>query len=61
MPIIQLILIIALIGFLLWAVTTFIPMEPRIKQILVGAVVILLVLWLISMFFPGLNSIRIGH
>lgn len=50
MPLIQLIIIIAVVGVLLWLVTTYIPMEANIKRILVAVVVIALVLWLLNVF-----------
>lgn len=53
MPIIQLIVILIIIGVLLWLANTYIPMDPKIKQILNVVVVIATVLWLLFMFFPG--------
>jgi hypothetical protein len=61
MPLVQLILILALIGFVLWVVNQVVPMEPRIRNIMNGAVAVFVVLWLISLFFPSLMSIRIGR
>jgi hypothetical protein len=62
MSLISLILTIVVVGLLLWAVNTFIPMEGRIKQILNVVVIIALVLWLLSAFgvFAGLSGVRIG-
>lgn len=47
---IGLILTLVLVGVLLWAVNTYIPMDPKIKQILNIVVVILVVLWLLRVF-----------
>lgn len=33
MPIIQVLLVLAVIGFVLWLVTTYIPMAPPIKTV----------------------------
>jgi hypothetical protein len=46
----QVFLTIIVIGVLLWLATTYIPMNPTIKSILVAAVVICLVLWLLQVF-----------
>ena len=53
MGLIQLIVIIVVIGVVLWAVNTYIPMDAKIKKILNIAVVVVVVLWLLSIFFPG--------
>jgi len=65
MPVLQLIFILVIIGLVLWLVNTFIPMEPRIKNILNVVVIICVVLWLLSVFL-GVNwgsfgDIRVGH
>jgi hypothetical protein len=44
------ILTIVVVGVLLWLVTTYVPMNATIKNILVAVVVIALVLWLLSVF-----------
>jgi hypothetical protein len=47
------ILVIALIGFLVYLVTTYIPMPAPFKQVLIVAVVILLVLYLLALLTGG--------
>jgi hypothetical protein len=49
MPILQLVLILALIGVVVWLVTTYIPMPAQIKTLIIVAVVILLVIWIIQL------------
>lgn len=61
MPIIQIIVVLIVIGFLLWVVNTIIPMDARIKQVLNAIVILLVVLWLLNLFFPALGSWRLGH
>jgi len=46
----HLIIILAVIGILLWAVNTYVPMDPKIKRIMNIAVVVIVVLWLLSLF-----------
>jgi hypothetical protein len=45
---IQLIVVIALVGLILWAVNSFIPMQAQVKTILNVVVVIGLVLWILE-------------
>ena len=58
---INLILTLVIVGVLLWAVNTYIPMDAKIKQILNVVVVILVVLWLLRVFgvLGGANDIPI--
>ena len=62
MPIITIIIVIVLVGFLLWALGRFIPMDATIKNILYFVVVLCLVLWLLSVFgvLGSLGSVRVG-
>ena len=62
MTLIHLIVVLIVVGFLLWAVNRFIPMEARIKSILNVVVVIVVVLWLLSVFgiIGSLSGVRIG-
>ncbi len=51
MSIIGIIAVIIVVGVLLWLANSFIPMDANIKRILNAVVIILLVLWLLSLFF----------
>jgi hypothetical protein len=46
----HIIIILALIGLALWAINTYVPMQPTIKKILNIAVIVLVVLWLLNVF-----------
>jgi len=63
MPVIQLIVILAIIGFLLYAVNRWIPMQATIKTILNWVVIVATVIWLLDVFglFHYLGNVRIGH
>ncbi len=50
MTLITLIVVIVLVGLLLWAVETFIPMDPKVKLLLQVVVVIVLLLWVLQSF-----------
>ncbi len=62
MGLLSIIIIIALVGVLMWAVNKYIPMEPNIKMFLNIVVVIVLTFWVLSLFgiLPDLNAIRVG-
>lgn len=61
MSLITLVVVIIVVGVLLWLVNTYLPMDPKIKQILNVVVVIALVLWLLFAFVGPLPDIRIGR
>jgi hypothetical protein len=46
----QLIVFIVFVGLVLWLVNQYIPMDPKVKQILNVVVIIALVLWLLGIF-----------
>ena len=41
---------IVVVGVLLWAVNTWVPMDPKIKRILNIVIVIVLIIWLLKAF-----------
>jgi hypothetical protein len=63
MSLINLIVVLAVVGLLLWAVNRYIPMEARIKSILNVVVIIAVILWLLSVFgiLPAMSGIRVGR
>jgi len=63
MSLITLIIVLALVGFGLWAINAYLPMQAGIKKILNIAVVVIVVLWLLSAFglFGDIATIRIGR
>ena len=52
---IHLIIALVVVGLLLWLVNNFIPMDARIRQILNVVVLIVVVLYVLSIFIPGLG------
>jgi len=50
MSLIQLVVTLIIVGFLMWLVNRFIPMQSTIKGILNGLVAILVVIWLVNVF-----------
>jgi hypothetical protein len=62
MSILSILLVIVLVGVLLWAVNSFVPMDGKIRSILNIVVVLLLIIWLLQAFglLQGLSSLRVG-
>ena len=57
-----LIITLVVVGVILWAINSFIPMEGRVKNILNGVVIIVLVLWLLQAFgiLGSLGNVHVG-
>ena len=47
MGLIELILILAVVGFILWLITSYIPMPAPFKTVIIVIVVIVLCIWLL--------------
>jgi hypothetical protein len=62
MSILTILVVIVVVGILLWAVNSFLPMDGKVKSILNAVVVILLVLWLLQAFglIDALRGARVG-
>lgn len=50
MSLLYLCIVLVVVGVVLWAVTTYVPMQPAIKRILVIVVVIAVVLFVLRAF-----------
>jgi hypothetical protein len=61
MSILAVILIFVIVGILLWAINTYIPMQETVKRILNIGVIILLIIWIIRLtgLFGVLGSMKI--
>jgi hypothetical protein len=46
----HLLIFLAVVGVLLWAVNTYIPMDAKIKQIINVVAIICVVVWLLEIF-----------
>lgn len=49
---ISLIVTLLVIGFILWLINTYIPIQPPFKQIINVVVIIAVVLWLVTKYLP---------
>jgi low temperature requirement protein LtrA len=61
MDLITLVVTLVIVGVVLWAINTLIPMDPKIKTILNVVVIIVVLLWLLSLFTGYFPNPRIGH
>ena len=62
MSLLSLIIVLAAIGLLMWAINNYVPMQDGIKKVLNVAVIVIIVLWLLSIagILPDLNAIKVG-
>ena len=62
MPLIHVVIVLIVVGVLLWLINAYIPMAGSIKMILNAVVIIVVVLWLLSVFglIGELSNIRVG-
>lgn len=63
MSLLTLIVVLVLVGVILWAVNTYIPLDPKIKMILNIVVVVAVCLWLLKVFglLGEIDSIRVEN
>jgi hypothetical protein len=62
MPLIHVVIVLVVVGVILYLINSYIPMAGSIKSILNGVVIIVVVLWLLSVFglIGELSNIRVG-
>ena len=63
MGLIQLVIMLAVVGFILWLILTYIPMPDPFKKIIIVIVVIVLILYLLSVFgiMGNMDTIHVGR
>ncbi|MFV8326460.1 Thivi_2564 family membrane protein [Flavobacterium sp. ZS1P14] len=61
MSLFTVLLVLIIVGFLLWLVNTYIPMDSTIKKIFNIVVVIVVIIWLLKVFglFDDLMGIHV--
>ena len=62
MPLINVVIALIVVGVILWLINNYLPMDRKIKSILNGVVVIVVVIWLLQVFgvMGALTSVRVG-
>lgn len=53
LAIMKLVLLLALVGFLVYLIVTYVPMPAIFKQVITVFVAVALIIWLISVFLGG--------
>lgn len=62
MSLISLIVVLAIVGFVLWLVLTYIPMPDVFKKVILVVIVLVLILWLLQVFgITGPSVPRLGR
>lgn len=61
MSLVSLLLVLVLVGVILWAINSFIPMDAKVKQLINIVVIVFLVLWLLRAFgvLGHLSQVRV--
>jgi hypothetical protein len=61
MPLINILIVLVIVGFLLWLVNNYIPMDGKIKKIVNIIVLIVVVIWVLKVFglLSKLTSIQV--
>lgn len=61
MSLLSLVVTLIVVGVLLWLMNTYIPMDAQIKKIINIVVIIVVVLWLLTVFglLPALSQVRV--
>jgi hypothetical protein len=62
MPLISLIVTLLVVGVILWLINNYLPIDGNIKKILNAVVIIVVILWLLSVFgiLGPMSGLRIG-
>lgn len=50
MSLVTIVIVLVVVGLLLWAIQTFIPMDAKVKLLLQVVVVVVLLLWVLQAF-----------
>lgn len=50
MPFLNILIVVIVVGFLLWLVNNYLPMDGKIKKILNFVVVVAVIVWLLKVF-----------
>lgn len=61
MTLLSLVVTLIVVGILLWLMNTYVPMDAQIKKIINIVVIIVVVLWLLTVFglLPALSTIKV--
>ncbi len=62
MSLLTLIIAIVVVGIVLWAINSFVPMQGSVKKLLNIVVILILVVWLLNAFglIDALSTVHVG-
>lgn len=60
MDLISLIIVIAVVGVIVWALTTYLPMPEHFRRLIILVAILVVALWVLSLFAP-IPAIRVGR
>lgn len=58
LSLITLVVIVAVLGFIVWILITYVPMPEPFKRVLIVVVVVALLLWILRAFVTGVPLLR---
>lgn len=58
MDILHVVVVLIVLGVILGLINAYLPMDPKIKQIMNIVILIAVILWLLSVFVPGFGNWR---
>ena len=61
MPLVSILVALVILGVVLWLVNRVIPMEPWVRQVINVVAVVVVILWRLSVFAPGIAGLRVGN
>ncbi len=63
MPVLQLLVILAIIGVAVWAVNAYLPLTEGWKKLINVVVFVATAFWLLEVFglLAGVQNVRVGH
>jgi hypothetical protein len=63
MSLISLLITLAVVGFLVWLITTYIPMSPGFKRAIIVVAIVVIALWLLKVFglMGRVDDVRVGQ
>ncbi len=63
MSLVSIVIALIVVGVLLWLINTYIPMDNKIRSILNGVVIIIVVIWLLQAFgvMGSLNNVSVNR
>lgn len=65
MLLLHVIVILVIIGFIIWLINNYAPIDPKFKKVINGVALLAVLVWLIGLFFPeacnSFHDINVGR